>query len=331
MRIHHLNCISTCPLGGRLMDGFSPSIFERGQLACHCVLIEGPNGLVLVDTGLGLQDVLDPRGRLSAFFLGLVAPDFREEMTAVRQIERMGFHASDVRDIVLTHLDFDHAGGLDDFPQARVHLLAREREHAELQKTWLDRQRFRPQQWASRNRWHTYAGAAGERWMGLDCVRGLEGLESDVLLVPLGGHTHGHAGVAVQAEGRWRLLAGDAYFHHAEMDPLRPHCTPGLRVYQWMMEKDRAQRLHNQDRLRGLRHSHAGEVDIFCSHDVLEFERLSGRSARVPADAMTRSPFMRAAATPPAPAPVVGDPIPGSGAWWNGANGEREQRPRRPH
>ena len=30
----------------------------------------------------------------------------------------------DVTDIVLTHLDFDHAGGLDDFPAATVHLRA---------------------------------------------------------------------------------------------------------------------------------------------------------------------------------------------------------------
>jgi glyoxylase-like metal-dependent hydrolase (beta-lactamase superfamily II) len=282
MRIHHLNCISTCPLGGRLMDGFTPSVLERGHLTCHCLLVESRNGLVLVDTGLGLRDVRDPKSRLSAFFLALVSPDFREEMTAVRQIERMGFRAGDVRDVVLTHLDFDHAGGLDDFPQARVHMMCEERDYALQQKTWLDRQRFRPQQWSSRPRWHAYTAASGERWMGFDCVRDLEGLSSEVLLVPLPGHTFGHAAVAVRAGAGWKLLAGDAYFHHAEMDPLEPHCTPGLRFYQWMMEKDRAARLENQERLRWLRRDHAGEVELFCSHDVAEFERYSGRSAELP-------------------------------------------------
>ena len=48
-----------------------------------------------------------------------------------------------MRHIVLTHLDFDHAGGLDDFPRAAVHMLAAEHEYAAQQKTWLDRQRFR--------------------------------------------------------------------------------------------------------------------------------------------------------------------------------------------
>jgi Zn-dependent hydrolases, including glyoxylases len=155
MRIHHLNCISTCPLGGKLMDGSARSVFERGHLTCHCLLIETDSGLVLCDSGLGLRDVATPRARLSRFFLALVSPDFREEMTARRQIERLGFRADDVRHIVLTHLDFDHAGGLDDFPQATVHMLGVEKTAAEAQRTWLDRQRFRPQQWSSRPRWRT--------------------------------------------------------------------------------------------------------------------------------------------------------------------------------
>jgi hypothetical protein len=61
MRIHHLNCISTCPLGGHLMDGRTPGVLTRGQLACHCLLLETDQGLVLVDTGLGLGDVAHPR------------------------------------------------------------------------------------------------------------------------------------------------------------------------------------------------------------------------------------------------------------------------------
>ena len=88
--------------------------------------------------------------------------------------------------------------------------------------------------------------------------------------------------IALRTPGGWLLQAGDAYFHHDEMDVEQPSCTPGLRFYQWMMELDRPARLHNQRRLRALRHG-GGQVSIFSSHDVAEFERLSGRSARVPA------------------------------------------------
>lgn len=287
MRIHHLNCISTCPVGGWLMDERTESILRRGRLTCHCMLVETGGSLVLVDTGFGLRDVADPKSRLSAFFLALLAPDLREEMTAIRQIERLGFDPRDVRHIVLTHLDFDHAGGLDDFPWATVHLTETERAYAELQKTWLDRQRFRPQQWGTKDQWKTYPLGGGDRWQGFERVRALDGVPDEIVMVPLVGHTFGHCGVAIQRDHDWLLNAGDAYFFHAEMHLDRPRCTPGLRAYQWMMEKDRKSRLANQRRLRALRRARAG-VEIVCSHDVREFERLTGRSVALPRRAIAR-------------------------------------------
>ncbi|MDX3894651.1 MBL fold metallo-hydrolase [Pusillimonas sp.] len=283
MRIHHLNCISSCPLGGRLMDEGPEGILARGTLTCHCLLLETEAGLVLCDTGFGLRDVADPRSRLSLFFLALVSPDFREEMTARRQVERLGYSAEDVRHIVLTHLDFDHAGGLDDFPQATIHLIAQERDAARLQKTWLDRQRFRPQQWASMNRWRTYDAHSGESWNGFARVGPLDGLPPEILFVPLIGHTLGHAGIAIDRGDKWLFMAGDAYFFHREMDLGCPHCTPGLKFYQWMMDKDRGKRKHNQHRLRELKGHNAQDVELFCSHDTREFERLAGRRVYAPA------------------------------------------------
>lgn len=288
--VHHLNCISACPLGGRLMDGRSPSALQRGCLCCHCLLLETDHGLILLDTGYGLRDVKDPRSRLSGMFLRLMAPDFREEMTAVRQIERLGFRATDVRHIVLTHLDFDHAGGLDDFPEASVHMLQIERDAALSQRTWLDRQRFRPQQWSSRARWQVYGDGLGEPWFGFDCVRQLRGLPPDILLIPLTGHTLGHAGIAVRTAQGWKMLAGDAYFCHREMDAENPWCTPGLRLYQTVMQKDRKARLANQQRLRTLKSHFGKEIEIFSAHDPVEFERVAGRPAGDPAPAHHRIP-----------------------------------------
>ncbi|MEY2933915.1 MAG: hypothetical protein RL033_4664 [Pseudomonadota bacterium] len=283
MRVHHLNCISTCPIGGKWMDARTPRVLSRGQLACHCLLVEMRSQLVLIDTGLGLKDVADPRGRLSHFFLSLLHPDLRQEMTAIRQIERLGLDPRDVRHVVLTHLDFDHAGGLDDFPWARVHLLGRERKQAFERKTWLDRQRYRPQQWSTRDNWRAYDGSAGSEWFGFEHVQAMAEVPPEILLVPLIGHTLGHAGVAVQSPRGWMLLAGDAYFHHAEMDLERPYCPPGLRLYQAMMDTDRVARVQNQRRLRELKRRHGETVDVFCSHDLREFERAAHRTAQVPA------------------------------------------------
>jgi glyoxylase-like metal-dependent hydrolase (beta-lactamase superfamily II) len=268
------------------MDGRTKSIVRRGELACHCLLVETPGSLVLVDTGLGLRDVAEPRSRLSAFFLALLKPDFREEMTAVRQVRRLGYDPRDVRHILLSHLDFDHAGGLDDFPHATVHLLGAERADAERQASWLDRQRYRPQQWSTRANWQVYAAGDGERWFGFERVRPPAGLPPEIAMIPLVGHTLGHMGIAVATGERWLLLASDAYFYREEMDLEKPRCTPGLRFYQWMMEKNREWRLLNQRRLRDLKRAHGREIAIFSGHDIEEFERLSGHSARVPPQAM---------------------------------------------
>jgi glyoxylase-like metal-dependent hydrolase (beta-lactamase superfamily II) len=292
MRIHHLNCATMCPPGGFLMDARTPSL-GAATLVCHCLLIETDReGLVLVDTGLGLEDARHPRGRLSGSFRRLMQLPLRESETALRQIEQLGMKASDVRHIVLTHLDFDHAGGLDDFPAARVHLLSAERAVAQARKSWLDRQRFRPAQWGERERWETYA-PAGEHWLGFECVKSLRGVPGDVLLVPLAGHTLGHAGVAVQHEGRWLLHAGDAYFFHGEMQVQHPHCTPGLRLYQKLMEQDRAQRLANQQRLRELVRDFGAQVRVFCAHDRSELEALQGAAAERPQASEGRGTVMR--------------------------------------
>jgi glyoxylase-like metal-dependent hydrolase (beta-lactamase superfamily II) len=281
MQIHHLNCVSACPIGGLWLDGFTKSSL-RARLATHCLLIETARELVLIDTGYGLLDVREPRSRLAKPFLALMKPELREEMTAIRQIERLGLDPRDVRHIVLSHLDFDHAGGLDDFPNATVHLMADEVAAAELRETTLDRLRYRPQQWSSRPRWQEHRPEAGEAWFGFAHVRELPELATDILMIPLTGHTLGHAGIAIRRAGRWLFYVADAYFFHQEMNLDHPHCTPGLAAYQTMMEKDRYARRLNQQRLRELKRAHSNEVSIFCAHDVHEFEALSGRSHHEP-------------------------------------------------
>ena len=85
-------------------------------------------------------------------------------------------------------------------------------------------------------------------------LRGVLGCEPETL---------GHAAVAVKRDHDWLLYAADAYFYVREMDAAQPYCTPGLRLYQWMLEKDRRARLANRQRLRELRRQHTGDVDVF--------------------------------------------------------------------
>jgi glyoxylase-like metal-dependent hydrolase (beta-lactamase superfamily II) len=269
MRVHHLNCGTHCPLGGAFFDGASAGLFA--DICTHCLLIEADAGLVLVDTGYGLQDVWRPHARLPWLWPAVLNVRLRESDTALRQIEALGFAARDVRHIVLTHLDFDHAGGLEDFPEARVHVLERERQAAEARrKSFVANQRYRPRMWDGMRDWRAYS-TDGEAWLGFEAVRALDGLPPEILMIPLRGHTPGHAGVAVQTRDGWLLHAGDAYLHGAQMDATRPHGPPGLMAYQHIMDSDRAARRINQHRLRQLK-ADRQDVRVFCSHDSAELK-----------------------------------------------------------
>lgn len=275
MQVHHLNCGTDCPLGGALFDGVSKS--AAGRLVCHCLLVEtDAHGLVLVDTGYGLRDVAHPHrrpnARITRTMRSLLNIKLREQETAMRQIEARGFSAGDVRHIIVTHLDFDHAGGLEDFPQALVHVMDAEFSAASGPRHgFVARNRYRPAQWNGVQNWRRY-GAQGEGWFGFDAVRDLEGLPPEILMVPLPGHTWGHAGVAIRSDRHWLLHAGDAYFYRGEMREAVRRCTPALRAYQAMMEVDRRARLANQERLRQLSLANMN-VTLFCAHDLIEFER----------------------------------------------------------
>ena len=272
MKVHHLNCATLCPRGGRLING-TRSLFSPARLVCHCLLIETQAGLILVDTGLGLQDLNDPAKRLGRQFTVLTRPRLDVSNTAIRQIERLGFTADDVRHIVLTHLDLDHAGGLPDFPKAKVHVFEPEHRAAMARATLTERNRYRTVHWAHDPKWARHT-LAGERWFDFECVRQLEGIPPEVLLVPLLGHTRGHCAIAVQTDQAWLLHAGDAYFYAGEMDLVRPHCTMGLRLFQRIVHMDHKLTLQNLQRLRDLTRNHSNEVAVFCAHDPTEFDRL---------------------------------------------------------
>jgi len=273
--IHHLSCGTMCPRGGRLISG-EGSLLGTARIICHCLLIEGAEGLVLVDTGFGLEDMRNPR-RLGLPFSTLFRPQGREAETAIEQIRALGFDPRDVRHILATHLDVDHAGGLPDFPEAQVHVLGKELRAA-LSPSLLERERYVAAHWAHGPRWVEHE-VDGDEWQGFESVRVLPGSDAEILLVPLIGHTRGHTGVAIKRGDGWLLHCGDAFFHRDELQT-PPSCPPVLKTFQNFNSVENGKRKRNQERLRELAARSAGEVELFCSHDPAMFERFSaGASA----------------------------------------------------
>jgi glyoxylase-like metal-dependent hydrolase (beta-lactamase superfamily II) len=242
-----------------------------GELCCHCLLCETRGGLVLVETGFGSGDIAQPR-RLGRAVKTLARARLDRLETALARIEALGFSARDVRHVVLTHLDPDHAGGLGDFPDAEIHVMEDELRAAVGREDLLARPRYRSAQWAHGPRWVPHR-ERGERWFGFDSVQAIAG-DDEILLVPLRGHSRGHAGVAVRSDRGWLLHAGDAYFFRDEMGepPRRPWA---LELFQRVIAVDSEARRVNQQRLRTLLRHHRDELRVFCAHDAVELRELA--------------------------------------------------------
>lgn len=269
VRIHHINCGTMCPVCEKLINGHG-SWLKPARMVCHCLLIETPDSLVLVDTGLGTQDVRNAKARLGAPFVALTRPALDESETALAQIKALGFDPRDVRHIVPTHLDLDHAGGLPDFPEAQVHIYKPEL-NAAMHPKLRERARYKNVHFAHGPKWNAME-EQGDKWFGFDSIRAIPGLATDVLIIPLVGHTRGHAGVAVRDGDKWLLHGGDSYFYHGTLEQ-PPHMPAGLAMFEKVVQTWPDKRLANQARLRELAANHGDEVEIFSAHDPVEFER----------------------------------------------------------
>ncbi len=93
--IHHLHCGTFCPI-------CAPLFGQQGwqaKLVCHCLLLETDQGLVLVDTGLGVEDYLHPKQRLGTLLTHTARIQHDLSQTALKQIQQLGYQASDVQHI----------------------------------------------------------------------------------------------------------------------------------------------------------------------------------------------------------------------------------------
>ncbi len=272
MRVRHLNCGSFCPRPARLLAG-TGGWTEPAQLVAHCLLIESGGELVLVDTGLGTAEAENPHSIPLPTRL-LIAPRPRMVDTAISQVRELGLDPADVRHIVVTHLDFDHAGGLADFPQAEVHVHSTELQAAQ-SPPLSEKLRYMQGQWAHGPRWAEH-DVSGESWFGFESVRMLDGFEVEIAMLPLVGHSRGHCGVAVKDDRGWLLHCGDAYFHAGEV-ATPSSCPAGLGVFESLVGSDNAARRDNVERLGELARDHGDEVRLICSHDKSELERERNR------------------------------------------------------
>lgn len=107
-----------------------PDESNRIDMAMRCLVARGEGRVILVDTGVG--------SKYDEKFASIFAIDHSEH-ELVRALADRGLSPDDVTDVIMTHLHFDHGGGLTrrdgdvlspQFPNARVHVQRSHWEHA---------------------------------------------------------------------------------------------------------------------------------------------------------------------------------------------------------
>lgn len=243
MKVHHLNCGTMNPITGRHV--------------CHVLLIETDNSLVLVDSGFGTADIADPAHRIGPV-RHLIKPALIPDETALHQIEHLGFRRDDVRHIIATHLDFDHIGGISDFPDAHVHTTSIEALGARFTKSTREQLRYRRPQLDHDVKFVEH-DPNGEKWRGFAAAKELTEIADGIVLLALPGHTRGHACVAVDTGPRWILHAGDAFFDPHTVDGAgRPNTV--LAISEMALAHNRKQVRDNHSRLAEL--NRRGDADL---------------------------------------------------------------------
>lgn len=174
-----------------------PDEQNRIALGLNCLLLRGDGRSILVDAGIGDKFDAKERG-----MYGIT----RREGELLLQLEDLGVRAEDVTDVILTHLHFDHGGGLTTrrgdeilpvFPRARHHVQRR---------NWA---------WAMEPTERDRASYLKENYAVLEKSGLVNLLDGDVEILPgihaMGteGHTTGHQMIRIEGAQGTAVHCGD--------------------------------------------------------------------------------------------------------------------------
>jgi glyoxylase-like metal-dependent hydrolase (beta-lactamase superfamily II) len=177
-------------------------------LTASPILVKTPGALVLIESGIG-NKLTDKQKKIYRI---------REEWSVVGDLRHLGIGREDIDIVVLTHYDFDHAGGVvmqNDagdlaltFPKAK---------HVIQKKEWEDV--LKPNIRSVNTYWPVNIEVM-KGSTNLHLVDGTAQVVPGISVVHTGGHNGGHQIVTLESKGEKALHLGDLLPTHAHANPL---------------------------------------------------------------------------------------------------------------
>ncbi len=242
---------------------------ERGAARESCwmpilcfLLVHPERGPILIDTGVSAGLMKWQRSFLGRTLTSAFRLNLEGAVPCADRLRACGFKARDIELGVLTHLHYDHTGGLAGFPNTTFMVSDRELQFAcSLGRIDALRQGFFQSDFARSSQVKPFDWTAASSMEPFDSAYDLLD-DGSVMLFPTPGHTPGHLSVLVRAAGgREFLIAGDAAFTEAQITR-----GIGLGTYPRLFAGDLTDALTSLERLRVFV-ARRENLEVLTSHD----------------------------------------------------------------
>ena len=221
---------------------------QKIKVTVYSVLLILPEGPVLIDAGLNPDGLTDPEHAWGPR-AKLIQPEFTEADDIRNRLKELGLDVSDIKMVILTHLHWDHVGGLRFFTHCPI--IVQKEEH---------RFAYNPDSFVSAQ----YMRNHFDFPLKYQDVEGDNVILPGISVVKTPGHTPGHQSVLVKlASGSYYIFSGDVI---SVEDNLKLK-IPGSNTWDAKQSMDSIYRLEHLSSIL--------DAEIIPSHDVAIWERLA--------------------------------------------------------
>lgn len=176
-------------------------------LSAWPILVKTPETLIIIETGLG-NKLTEKQRRIFRI---------REEWKVVEDLSSLGIKKEDINFVILTHGDFDHAGGIVSVNNKTPELTFPNAKHIIQDSDWKDI--INPNKRAINSYWSINFNELMNS-DSLQLVNGTKEIVKGITVIHTGGHHRGHQIVRLESNGRVALYMGDLFPTHAHSNPL---------------------------------------------------------------------------------------------------------------